>query len=313
MDEAYALSQAKADAGRVVLVTGAGKGLGAAFATAWARRGASVVVNNRHGEDGTPSAERIAAMLRSEGHKAIADLHPVDDRGAADAIVASAIAAYGRLDAIILNAGVNGPAAKVADLDDAAIRDVMDINFHANTALVRAALPFILASPTGRILFVSSSAGLHGVRGRAAYAASKSALNGYALTVADELRRDGVGVNVLLPYAATTMTTKTGDAPNPALAPALAAPAAVWLTGAACRETGTMWIAGGGQFRRARTMESLGGGIAAPTPEWLAANSGRLSDMAGARSYPGAEAAFADFYADCISRTKESGDAEAYD
>lgn len=210
-------------------------------------------------------------MLRDEGHDAIADLHAVDAPGTADEIVSSAITAFGRLDAIILNAGITGPAAKIPDLDDAAIRDVMEINFHANTALVRAALPYILASPNGRILFVSSSAGLHGVRGRSAYAASKGALNAYALTLAEEQRRRGIGVNVLLPYAATGMTTGPDNAPDPSLAPDLAAAAAIWLTSAACRETGAMWVAGGGQFRRAQAMESLGGGTANPTPEWLAA------------------------------------------
>lgn len=313
MDEAYASRPTHPDSGRVVLVTGAGKGLGAAFAVAWARRGARVVVNNRHRDGDTPSAERVVAQVRGAGGEAIADLHPVDAPGAAAAIVAAVLAAYGRLDAVILNAGINGPAAKIPDLDDAAIRAVMDINFHANTALARAALPHLAAAPAGRILFVSSSAGLHGVRGRAAYAASKGALNAYALTLADEQRRAGVGVNVLLPYAATAMTVRPGDEPDPALAPEHVAPAALWLTSATCRETGSLWIAGGGQFRRAQAMESRGGGARAATPEWLDAHAARLSDMGGARGYPGAEAAFADFHADCTRRTRESGDDEAYD
>ena len=165
-----------ADAGRVILVTGAGKGLGAAFATVWARRGAKVIVNNRHGGDVESSAETLAASLRAEGHDAIADLHAVDTPGAAQAIVDAALAAHGRLDALILNAGIAGPAAKIPGLTEAALREVMEINFFANVRLVDAALPHIAAAPAGRILLVSSTAGLHGVRGRSAYAASKGAL-----------------------------------------------------------------------------------------------------------------------------------------
>ncbi len=283
-----------ADAGRVVLVTGAGKGLGAAFATAWARRGAKVVVNNRHSGSGAPSAEMLAGRLRAEGFDAVADLHAVDAQGAAQGIVAAVLAAYGRLDAVILNAGIAGPAAKIPAMSEAALHDVMAINFFANAELVRAALPHIGAAPAGRILFVSSTGGLHGVRGRAAYAASKGAVNGYALSLADEQRRAGVGVNILCPYAATAMTGATGVTADPALSPDGAAAAAVWLTSSACRETGSIWVAGAGRVRRAQTVESrsFGDGV---TPEWLAGNAAGVG-MADAQGYSGGEAAFADFY-----------------
>ena len=285
---------------RVVVVTGAGKGLGAAFATAAAQRGDRVIVNNRD-RDGTASAEALARTLRDTGGDAVADLHAVDLPGAADAIVAAALSAFGGIDALILNAGIAGPAAKIPDLSEATLHGVMAINFFANAALVRAALPHLAQSPAGRILFVSSTGGLYGVRGRAAYAASKGAINGYALSLADEQRRAGIGVNILCPYAATAMTAATGVAPDPRLAPAGAAPAAMWLTSAACRETGTIWIAGGGHVRRAQAMEAPSGGGADATPEWLADNAAVLSDMAGARGFSGGEAAFADFYRDLAS------------
>lgn len=285
------------DAGRCVVVTGAGKGLGAAFATAWAHRGARVLVNNRHLGPRVASAEVLAQHLRSEGADAVADLHAVDAPGAGAAIVDAALAVFGRLDVLILNAGITGPAAKIADLDDDVIRSVMETNFHANTTIVRAALPYLKEAPHPRILFVSSTAGLHGVRGRASYAASKGALNAYALTLAVELRRAGVGVNILMPYAATAMTATEAAAPDPRLAPELAASAAIWLTSSACTETGGIWIAGAGWFRRARALESIGLGNLTPTPEWCAANAEAISDMALARGYSDAEAAFADFYA----------------
>lgn len=284
------------DYGRSVVVTGAGKGLGAAFATAWAHRHARVLVNNRHLGTGNASAEILAQRLRGEGAEAVADLHAVDAPGAAKAIVDAALDAFGRLDVLILNAGISGAAAKIIDLDDAVIRSVMETNFHANTAIVRAALPHLLEAPDPRILFVSSTAGLHGVRGRAAYAASKGALNAYALSLAAELRRASVGVNVLMPYAATAMTVAETAASDPRLAPELAAAAAVWLTSTACGETGGIWIAGAGWFRRAQALESIGLGNPAATPEWYAANAEAVSDMTMARGYPDAETAFADLY-----------------
>lgn len=296
-----------ADYGRSVVVTGAGKGLGAAFACAWAGRGARVLINNRHLGTGDASAEVLAQRLRGEGGEAVADLHAVDAPGAAAAIVEAALEAFGRLDVLILNAGISGAAAKVIDLDESIIRSVMEINFHANTALVRAALPNLLEAPHPRILFVSSTAGLHGVRGRAAYAASKGALNAYALSLAAELRFARVGVNLLMPYAATAMTASEAAVFDRRLASDQAAPAAIWLTSAACAETGGIWIAGAGWFRRAQALESIGLGNPAATPEWCAENTEAISDMAGARSYPDAEAAFANLYASATISSRPRG------
>ncbi len=278
------------DTGRVVVVTGAGKGLGAAFARGWAARGARVLVNNRHSGDGASSAEALAAEIRSDGGDAVADLHAVDAPGAAAAIVAAALAAFGRIDALILNAGITGPAAKIPALPADALAEVMAINFFANTALIDAALPHIAASPSGRIVFVSSTGGLYGVRGRSAYAASKGAITGYALSLAHEQRRAGVGVNVLCPYAATAMTAAPGVDPDPRLAPDGAAAAAIWLTSNACTATGEIWVTGGDLARRAMTTE--GAMTDAATPEALAA----APPAPPARGFDGGEAAFADFY-----------------
>ena len=282
------------DANRVVLVTGAGKGLGAAFAAAWARRGASVIANNRHHGDGEPSAEGLARRLRAEGCDIVADLNAVDAPGAAQRIIKAVLARHGRLDALVLNAGITGAAVKIPDMDEAALHEVMAINFFACAELVRAALPVIAQSPVGRILFISSTGGLYGVRGRSAYAASKGAVNGYALSLAAEQRRAGVGVNVLCPYAATAMTAASNIEADPRLAPDGAAAAAVWLTSSTCQATGQIWIAGAGRVRRAMAMEgeSIGDAV---TPEWLASSAAE-AEMAGAQGFPGGEAAFADFY-----------------
>jgi NAD(P)-dependent dehydrogenase (short-subunit alcohol dehydrogenase family) len=293
--------RAQEDAGRVAIVTGAGKGLGRAFAEALAATGLKVVVNNRRRPGEPSSADEVVEAIRSRGGEAVAEYSDVRDAGAPDALVARALKTWGRLDAVILNAGVNGPAAKVEALDPAALREVMEINFFANIALAQAALPHLQAAESGRLVFVASSAGLYGVRGRAPYAASKGALIALALTMAHELRRAEVGVNVLTPYAATQMTPEALNSEvGEMLTPQAAAPMAVWLTSPRCRDTGQVWVAGGGWFRRAQIEENPGGGVAAgqvTTADWIEAHLDELSDMSEARGYFGAEAAFADLAA----------------
>ena len=287
------------DAARVVVVTGAGKGLGRAFAEQWAARGARVVVNNRRRPGEPSSADEVVEAIRARGGEAVAELSDVREPGAGDALVRAATDTWGRLDALILNAGVNGPAARVDSLDLAAMREVMEINVFANVALIQAALAPLRAGTSPRILVVASSAGLYGVRGRAPYAASKGAAIALALTLAHEERRHGLGVNVLAPYAATQMTAGGGTPAelDAKLTPAAAAPMAVWLTGPDCTRTGEVWVAGGGWFRRAQVEEGTGAGVPAggeATPEWIAQNAARLGDMSEGRGFPGAEAAFAD-------------------
>ena len=273
---------------RVAIVTGAGNGLGAAFARAIAAEGTRVLVNNRRHADRPFSADATVAAIREVGGEAEADDQAVDRAGGPQAIVDAAIARWGRLDALVLNAGISGPAVKVGQ-GDTEVAEVMAINFFANTALVEAALPHLLTGPAGRIVFVSSTGGLHGVRGRSAYAASKGAVNGYALSLADELKRTPVRVTVLAPYAATNMTAQPGRAPDPRMAPDGAAAMCAYLASDRSDRTGEIWVAGGGHVRAARAMESAG---AVFDPAALDA----LAAMPEPRSYPGGEAAFADFY-----------------
>lgn len=273
---------------RVCIVTGAGNGLGAAFARAIAAAGAAVAVNNRRHPGRPFSAQGTADAITAAGGVAITDDHAVDAPGGPAAIVASAADAWGRLDALVLNAGISGPAIKVGD-GDTELAQVMAINFFANVALIEAALPALRAAPAGRIVFVSSTGGLHGVRGRSAYAASKGAVNGYALSLAAELKRTNIRVNVIAPYAHTKMTAQPGREPDPRLAPAGAAAMCAYLASERCERSGEIWVAGGGYIRAARAMESA----AAPfDPAAL----DRLAIMPEPRFYPDGEVAFADFY-----------------
>jgi NAD(P)-dependent dehydrogenase (short-subunit alcohol dehydrogenase family) len=281
---------------RAAIVTGAGNGLGAAFSRAIARSPAAVLVNNRRHRDRPFSARTIADQIEAAGGAAATDDTAVDCDNAAERIVGSAIGHWGRIDALVLNAGISGPAVKVGE-GDTRLAEVMATNFFANARLVEAALPHLRRSPAGRIVCVSSTGGLHGVRGRSAYAASKGALIGYALSLADELRRDGIGVNVLAPYAATNMTAHPDRPPDPRMSPEGAAEICAWLAGAGCARTGEIWVAGGGYIRAARAME---GTVRPFDPDALDS----AASMRDARWFNGGEAAFADFYANAFGEVQ---------
>ena len=291
---------------RSAIVTGAGKGLGAAFAKAIGAEGAGVVVNNRRRpDDQPPSADHVAAALRRSGVEAVAEYSDVADSDAAARLVGAAVDAFGGLDALVCNAGVSGEATLFENAPASSFEEVMTVNFSANVRLVAAALPYLKQSPAGRIVFVSSSAGLHGARGLAAYAASKGALNAFALTLADELKRYDIGVNVLCPFASTRMTGDAVKGPHTdLLAPEYAAPAAAWLAGPNCAATGQIWVACAGQVRRAQVFESDAVGPAAPaalTPAWIEEHANGWRDPDGFNGFRGAQDAFADIFKSAVA------------
>ena len=297
---------------RSAIVTGAGKGLGAAFARAIGAGGAGVVVNNRRRpDDQPPSADHVAAALKRSGVSAVPEYSDVAETGAAARLVGTAVEAFGGLDALVCNAGVSGEAMLFENAPASSFEEVMAVNFGANVRLVSAALPYLKQSPAGRIVFVSSSAGLHGARGLAAYAASKGALNAFALTLANELKRYNIGVNVLCPFASTRMTADSVKGPHTdLLAPEYAAPAAAWLAGPTCAATGEIWVACAGQIRRARVLESNPVGPdepAALTPEWIEAHAGEAGLPDGFSGFQGAQDAFADIFKSAVAARERLG------
>lgn len=288
-----------------MVVTGAGKGLGAAFARAAAAQGAAVVVNNRIRPGAEDEASALAEAIRAAGGKAIAEHSDITDPEAGARLRDAALEAFGRLDALVLNAGVSGEAKRFDADGCGALRAVMETNFFANAAIIGETLPELARNGAGRVVLVSSAAGLYGVKGRAAYAASKGALNAFAFTLADEWRGRGVNFNVLCPYAATRMTgAPDADDPDALMAPDRIAPAAAWLCGAGCARTGEVWIGGGGWLRRVETVETAGGPMPA-TPEALETFAEGEAGLKTARGFEGAEAAFADLFTALRTHRKE--------
>jgi NAD(P)-dependent dehydrogenase (short-subunit alcohol dehydrogenase family) len=185
--------------GKVAVVTGAGQGLGRAYAVALARAGASVVVNDLD----TRAAEETAALA---GERATAVGGDVGDRAAADALVARAMDSFGRLDAIVTNAGVLRDAVlwKMTDEDfDLVVRTHLRGTFLCARA---AAVRMREQAQGGRIIVVGSPAGQHGNYGQTSYAAAKAGIIAFARTWALELARAEITVNAIVPTAWTAMT-----------------------------------------------------------------------------------------------------------
>ncbi|MBU1348108.1 MAG: SDR family NAD(P)-dependent oxidoreductase [Alphaproteobacteria bacterium] len=244
---------------RVVVVTGAGRGLGLAYALDLAARGASVVVNTRPKAKGQPaSAEAVAQQIRDAGGKAVACALAVEAPDAGDRLLAAALEAFGRIDGLINNAGV--PEAKSLHKQSVdQVRGVFEINFFG---ALTATLPIyrrMREQGSGRIVMTTSAAGLHGVHGMAAYSASKAAVIGLMRVIALEGASKNVHANAIAPYALTGMTEKYVDEATAAAMPAeLVAPVVSWLVSEACALNGETLVAGAGKVRPAYRIEGPG-------------------------------------------------------
>ncbi|NKY25808.1 SDR family NAD(P)-dependent oxidoreductase [Nocardia gamkensis] len=188
--------------GRSALVTGAAAGIGAAVAAALAAQGAAVLVTDVDGAAAAATAEKIVA----DGGLASAAALDVRDRSAADAAAAAAAELTGgTLNIVVNNAGVTEPAMFSATTEDSVLR-MLDIHVLGAFRCAQAALPYLPTDGTGRIINVTSSAGLVGTLGQVNYSAAKSGIVGMTKSLARELARKQITVNALAPAAATPMT-----------------------------------------------------------------------------------------------------------
>ncbi len=274
--------------GRVAIVTGAGGGLGRCHALELAKRGCKVVVNDLGGAmDGTggssAAAEGVVAEINAAGGEAIANGGSVSDRTGARSMVDDAMAAWGRVDIVINNAGIlrDKSFAKM-DLDD--FQMVLDVHLMGSVNVTRAVWPIMREQNYGRVVVTTSPTGLYGNFGQANYGAAKLGLVGLMNTLKIEGVRNNIHTNTIAPVAATRMTENlmTGDALK-ALAPELVTPAVIYL----CSEdapNGVVLQAQGGQFSVACIVENTGVSLGLEaTAEDIGGNFERIADLAGAR------------------------------
>ena len=181
--------------GKVALVTGGGRGIGAAIATVFALSGARVMIANRTASAG----DAVAEDIRAAGGSALAVGCDIGRHDEADRAVHDTVAAFGGLDIVVHNAAIN-PWSDLASLDDAALDATLAVNLKACFWLVQAALPQWRARGSGRMLVTSSVTGPRvAMPGSTAYAASKAGVNGFIRSAALDLARDRVTVNGVEP------------------------------------------------------------------------------------------------------------------
>lgn len=247
---------------RVAVVTGAGRGLGRAYALLLASRGAKVVVNDTGGAlsgDGTDSqpAHQVVAEITAAGGKAVASVESVTTPAGGQAIIQSALDNYGRLDILIHNAG-NVRRASLKEMSYQDFDAVIDVHLRGAFHVVRPAFPLMCDAGYGRIVLTSSIGGLYGNHGVANYAAAKAGVVGLANAVALEGAAEGVLCNVVVPSAVTRMADGLDISAYPPMGTELVAPVVGLLAHESCPVTGEMLIAIAGRVARAMIVETPG-------------------------------------------------------
>ncbi len=270
--------------GRTVVVTGAGSGLGRAYALEFARRGGSVVVNARD----TAAAGSVVEEITTAGGHAIASGDSVLD-GAR--IIDTAVAAFGRVDVLVNNAGIIRDRS-FARLTDEDWQAVCDVHLSGAWRTTQAAWQHMLKAHYGRVLFTSSAAGLYGNFGQASYSAAKLGLVGLMRTLAREGALKNIYSNAIAPLAATRSTKAVMSADLAGkLRPEQVVPLVVVLAHDSCAENGALFEAGGGWFARLRWERSHGlrfGNGRIPDAEHLAARWGEVVDFSSHAEHPDA-------------------------
>ncbi len=246
--------------GKVVLVTGAGNGLGRSHALGFARRGAKIVVNDLGGShtgegQSKGAADHVVDEIRAKGGEAVANYDSVED---GEKIVKTAIDTFGRLDVVVNNAGVlRDVSFQKMTWDD--FRLVERVHLDGAFRVTHAAWPIMREQKYGRILFTSSAAGLYGNFGQANYSAAKLGLVGLMQTLAIEGRKNNVFVNAIAPVAASRMTeTVLPKELLDALDPAYVTQLVLWLAHERCEETGSTFEVGGGFYAKLRFERTKG-------------------------------------------------------
>ncbi len=264
--------------GQVAVVTGAGRGLGRLYALELAKRGASVVVNDlggsMHGEGtDTSVADQVVEEIKRAGGAAVASHDSVDSADGGEAIVRTAVDEFGRLDAVVSNAGIfNSIPFDELTADD--WTRMLGVHLSGGFYLSQPAYRVMRKQGYGRFVFISSSGGMFGQPMEAHYAAAKAGLVGLSNVIAIEGAEHGIKSNTVLPFGFSRMVTETVGDPKAleetgflkVIQPELVVPMVVFLASRDCERTHENYSACAGRY--ARVFVGLGQGwLAEPESE----------------------------------------------
>ena len=279
--------------GKVAVVTGAGGGLGKAYALLLASRGAKVVVNDLggsfdgSGSDATP-AQQVVDEIKAAGGEAVANYESVAEHDSAQKIIQNALDSYDRIDILVNNAGILRDKSIIKmELED--YRKIMSVHLDGTFFCTKAAFPLMKEQNFGRIVSTASAAGLYGNFGQTNYGAAKMGIAGLMNCVAQEGARYNIKANTIVPTAGTRLTfTVMPEDVIGKVKPEFVAPIVAWLCSESCEESGKMYSAGGGYFSRAAVVEGEGVVFDAGkeiTIEMLAEKIDKINSLENAREY----------------------------
>jgi NAD(P)-dependent dehydrogenase (short-subunit alcohol dehydrogenase family) len=268
--------------GKVAIITGAGGGLGRQHALLLARRGALIVVNDLGGAvDGSGSdagaAQQVVDEITAAGGEAVADTNSVATPEGGEAIVQTAVDAFGRVDIVINNAGILRDKT-FHNMDASLLDPVVDVHLKGAFNVTKPAWVRMREQQYGRVISTSSAAGIFGNFGQTNYGAAKMGLVGFTRVLAVEGAKYGIKANAIAPLALTRMTEDIMGALGDRLDPALVSPVVAYLAHESCEPTGRVFSVGGGRVAEVFIAETTGYYQADLGPDDVAANWSTITD-----------------------------------
>ncbi|CAN5169456.1 SDR family oxidoreductase [soil metagenome] len=276
-------------ADRVVVVTGAGGGLGREYALTLARDGAAVVVNDLGGaRDGTGSgsamADTVVDEIKAAGGRAVANYDSVAEPEGAENIIKTALDEFGKIDGVVSNAGIlrDGTFHKMTyeNWDS-----VLKVHLYGGYNVVRAAWPHFREQSFGRVVVATSTSGLFGNFGQANYGAAKLGLVGMINTLAQEGAKYNIKTNAVAPIAATRMTQDIlPEEVLKNLTPEFVAPVVAYLCTEEVPDSASVFIVGGGKVQRAALFQNEGVTFTTPpSPADIGERWAEITDLSAAK------------------------------